>query len=172
VDDPIIEFVTEARLYCSLVEGSDSSNSWTFAQACLIAVLRLLERALRLPEIDPETTDLLTGISHENWQTMRQEIARKLARDYYWEIFEPFEQEEPKPVLGSLSDALADIWRDLKRGLAEIDRGGATSTSEAVWHWRESFESHWGHHAAAAVFALNALCFGQFADGTRPQTSA
>ena len=172
MDEAVIEFETEARRYCSLVEGNGFSNSWDFAQACLIAVLRLLDRALRLPEIEPETTDILTGSSHEKWQAVRQDIGRKLARDYYWEIFEPFEEEEPKPVLGSLSDDLADIWRDLKSWLAEFDRGKVTSTSDAVWHWRFKFETHWGHHAAGAVVALNALCFGALADGSRPQAKS
>jgi hypothetical protein len=171
VDDPIYAFAAEARRYCSLVEGNDPCNSWMFAQACLMQVLRLYDRALLLPEIESETADLLNGINHETWQAVRREVGRKLARDYYWEIFEPLEQAKPEPVLGSLSDDLADIWRDLKTGVAEMDGGRATAINDATWHWRFSFETHWGHHATGAIAALHALCFGQFADGNRPKAT-
>lgn len=139
------------------------------AQACLTQVLRLYEHALRLPEIDAE--NLLTRVDHEAWQRMRAHLGRRLARDYYWETFEPLEQEKPEPVVASLSDDLADIWCGIKPGVAEIDCAKQTSISDAVWHWRSSFESHWGHHGALAIFALHAVCFGQFADISRPQRS-
>jgi hypothetical protein len=170
VDDAAIQaFTTEARRYCSLIEGNEFANSWMFALACLTQVLRLYEHALRLPEIEAENLNLLSRVEHEPWQRMGEHVGRRLARDYYWETFEPLEQEKPEPVVGSLSDGLADIWRDIKPGVAEIDRGKQTSISDAVWHWRSSFESHWGHHAAGAIFALHAVCFGPFADGSRAQ---
>ena len=169
MDDPVYAFAAEARRYCTLIESDAASNSWMFAEACLRHVLRLYEQALLLPEIEPSTTDLLAGIDQETWEAVRTRTGQKLARDCYWEIFEPFEQEKPEPVVGSISDDLADIWRDLKRGLMEIDKGRPASISDAVWDWRCSFETHWGHHAAEAIFALNALCFGQFADASRPQ---
>ena len=75
-------------------------------------------------------------------------------------------------MVGLISDDLADIWRDVKEGLLEIDRGKETSTMEAVWHWRFSFETHWAHHVAGASAALNALCFWPFADATRPAVTA
>ena len=115
--------------------------------------------------------ELLNRIDHEQWQRVREQVGQRLARDLYWVVFEPLEKEKPDPVVGSLSDDLADIWRDLKPGLAEIDSCKATSISDAVWQWRFSFESHWGHHAAEAIAALHAVCFGEFADPERPQAA-
>jgi len=84
-----------------------------------------------------------------------------LSRDYYWQAFEPFEPEPPeKPVAGSLSDDLADIWRELKVGLLAIDNHADDVTVDVVWHWQSSFEYHWARHAASAISALNALCLG------------
>jgi hypothetical protein len=170
VDDAIRAFVEEAGGYCLLIESNESSNSWTFAQACLSRLLRLYDSALHLPELEPETQSLLSGISHEEWESMREHVGRKLARDYYWEIFEPLEEQKPEPVAGSLSDDLADIWRDLKPGLRECN-GTVVAIQDIVWQWRFSFETHWGHHAAGAIAALHALCFGQFADVNRPQSA-
>jgi len=172
VDDSINAFLAEARRYCLLVEDSAPLSSWMFAWECLSQVLRLYEMALHLPEVEPERGDLLPSISHETWQALRDHVGRKLSRDYYWDIFEPLEKEKPEPVVGSISDDLADIWRDVKPGIAEIDAGRATSPNEAVWHWRSSFETHWGRHAAGAVVALHSLCFGQFADASRPPAAS
>lgn len=127
VDDAIRAFVAEARAYCLLIEGNDSPNSWAFAQACLAQLLRLYQHALLLPEVQPETTELLDSIEHESWQRIREQVARRLARDYYWTIFEPLENGTPEPVAGSLSDDLADIWRDLNRRSELAPRPGTLS---------------------------------------------
>jgi Domain of unknown function (DUF5063) len=82
----------------------------------------------------------------------------------YWEIFEPLEAQPPEPVTGSISDDLADIWRDIQVGLQIFD----ADVNGAVWHWRFSMETHWGHHAVGAAAALAALCFGPYADESRP----
>ena len=164
VDEQLVAFLADARRYCVAMETDIPDNSREFAQQCLILVLRLYERVLLLPNLEPETADGLDLIGHEAWQAQRKRIAQKLSRDSYWCVFEPFEPEKPESIVASISDDLADIWRDLKAGLTEIDSGKATSISDAVWHWRFSFEAHWAQHAAGAIFALTALCFGQFDD--------
>jgi Domain of unknown function (DUF5063) len=172
VKDQIAAFLAEARRYCVVMEGDAPDNSWAFAQECLIRVLRLYERVLLLPNLEPATTHALDLICHETWQAQRERISTKLSRDYYWDVFEPFDPEKPEPTVGSISDDLADIWRDIKAGLAAIDSGKTTSISDAVWHWRFSFETHWAQHAAGAIVALTALCFGQFSDTNRLQEAA
>jgi hypothetical protein len=154
------------------MEADTSDNSGAFAQQCLILLLRLTERVLLLPILEPETTQGLDLIGHEAWQAQRERTKQELSRDYYWCVFEPFEQENPDSIVGSISDDLADIWRDLKAGLSEIDSGRATSISDAVWHWRFSFETHWAQHSTGAIVALTALCFGPFADTNRPEDAA
>ena len=154
------------------METDTPDNSWAFARQCLILLLRLSERVLLLPNLELETARGLDLIGHEAWQAQRERIGQKLSRDYYWCVFEPFEPEKPDSIVGSISDDLADIWRDLKAGLTEIDSGKATSITDAVWHWRSSFETHWAQHAAGAIVALTALCFGQLADIHRPEEAA
>ena len=94
-------------------------------------------------------------------------LSDKLDRNHYWEVFEPLVIDQPEPLSGSIADDLAGIWRDVKAGLIKFDSGKPGSRRNAVWHWRFSMESHWGHHAAGAIVALNALCFGPNADVTR-----
>ena len=168
MDDPVTAFLIEARGYCTLMADNTVTNSWVFARDCLRSILRLYTTALLLPAREPLTIGSLNRIDAGSWQLTRERIGRKLARESYWEIFEPLEQEQPESLCGSLSDDLADIWRDVKEGIVAIDMGGETLIDEAVWHWRSSLESHWGHHAVGAIGALHALCFGPFADTSRP----
>lgn len=141
-----------------------------FAQECLRAVLRLYDCALLLPTTELTTGESLDRIPHPDWEAVRKRISERLQRDY-WQIFEPLEVEPPAPVAGSLSDDLADIWRELKMGLLAMDNTHGVDTT-VVWHWRFSFESHWAQHAAGAIGGLDALCYGQFADQNRPETLA
>jgi hypothetical protein len=167
MNDPISEFTVQARDYCALIEDGPAPNSWMFAQACLMQLLLLYQLALQLPHAGPDSDDLLPRIEYETWNLVREKIAKRLARDYYWAVFEPLEQELPEAIAGSLSDDLADIWRDLKPGLDVIDAGTTTSPNDLAWEWRVSFETHWGAHAVGAIAALHALCFGPYADGNR-----
>jgi hypothetical protein len=168
VDDPILAFTDQARRYCTLIEDEGSPNSWIFAQECLRSVLRLCDLVLRLPSVEPAIEEILNGIPHPDWQAVCKRIGDRLQRDYYWQVFEPLQVEPPKPVVGSLSDDLADIWRDLKVGLLAMENHGHDLSTDVVWHWRSSFETHWAKHAAGAIGGLTALCYGEFADPNRP----
>lgn len=75
-------------------------------------------------------------------------------RDCYSEVFDAYEQPRDEPVTGCLSDDFADIYLDLAEGLTKWNRG---EHGEAVWHWRFSFNMHWGEHASGALRALHAL---------------
>jgi len=143
VADPIEDFTEEARRFCDLVEKDDESNSWVFAEKCLIGVLRLFERALLLPSVQPDTTDARDRVETESQRAILRGIVGKLAHDHYWVVFEPLEPDQPEPVAGLISDDLADIWRDNKEGLLELN---SESKNDALWHWRISFETHWAQH--------------------------
>jgi Domain of unknown function (DUF5063) len=89
MDDAISAFGAKARLYCAFVEDSRATDSWTFAQVCLTEVLGLYQLALQLPELAPGSGNLLEDINHEAWAAVRANLATHLARDCYWEVFEP-----------------------------------------------------------------------------------
>ncbi len=114
------------------------------------------------------TDSVPNRIAHESRAKLNRNVGQKLARDFYWDVFEPLETEPPEPVGGMISDDLSGIWSDVKEGLLEFDQAKQTSTSDAIWHWRDSFETHWARHAVAGMAALNALCFGPYADPARP----
>jgi len=158
VDDPIKSFEEVARRYCQLLESQPPIEALVFAHECLILLLHLYESAMRLPDTDAPEEEV-RGISHESWRAMFESIAARLpGRDFYWIVFEPLKLEPPNPVVGSLADDVADIWRDLKPGLLLIDTGEPNCRNTAVWEWRFAFKNHWGRHAVDAITVLHALC--------------
>jgi hypothetical protein len=74
--------------------------------------------------------------------------------DCYWEVFDPYNLEEP--VVASLTDDVLDIYKEVKKGILLYE---LNEQVEAVWHWRFSFETHWGSHAVGAIRALHSAIF-------------
>ena len=70
---------------------------------------------------------------------------------YYRIVLLPFELNDEEPAMGDLADDLADIYGDLWHGLQALD---SEDKDYAIWYWRDSY-SHWGHHAAAALYAID-----------------
>ena len=162
MNDQVAEFVAEARRSCALIENEERGAASAFEKECLLVLLRLYEQILRLPSADPPDPELPERIPHEQWQAVRERTAQRTGHDVYWEVFEPFAEHKPDPIYGSISDDLADIWRDVKEGLSTFDSGKPNCIKDAVWHWRFSFGSHWGHHVADAIRALTALHAAEF----------
>ena len=73
----------------------------------------------------------------------------------YGEVFTPHEYNpddpESKPIMGWLSDDLADIYDDLQKGYQLWLAG---KEDDACFEWRILY-FHWGHHATTALYALD-----------------
>lgn len=60
----------------------------------------------------------------------------------YYGIADP--REVPgEPMIGDAIDDIMDIANDLKEVLRRFDRFGA---EDAHWHFRSSYQDHWGEH--------------------------
>ena len=162
MNDQVAEFVAEARRYCALIENEERGTASAFEKECLVVLLRLYQQMLRLPSTDPPDPELPEQIRHEEWQAVWERTSQRTEHDQYWEVFEPFARNKPDPIYGSISDDLADIWRDVKEGLSTFDSGKPNCIKDAVSHWRFSFGSHWGYHVAGAIRALTALHAAEF----------
>ncbi len=56
-----------------------------------------------------------------------------------------------EPTARALWDDLADIYRDLRRGLHLYESGQQV---DAIWDWRFSYDTHWGKHVVDAIRVL------------------
>jgi hypothetical protein len=84
-------------------------------------------------------------------RSVLQEAARLPVDNYGW-IFDPLVVPPEEPVVASVADDIADIYRDVVTGL-RLDQLGRRT--EAVWHWSFYLSRHWGLHATGAIRALH-----------------
>lgn len=103
------------------------------------------------------------AVSDDQARKIRDEIGKKFGdHRFYWAVFNPYEVSSP--VACDLGDDLADIYRDIKDGLVAFNKGDAT---ESLWHWQNSFRSHWGSHLVNAIRAIHyALSARMFEDAS------
>lgn len=90
-------------------------------------------------------------------------VSRALGQqETYWAYFDPSEPRdcEERPMLHSLADDLADIYRDLKPGLRAWEAGHDRYLETIVYNWKTpSFGIDWGLHAVSAMRALHPIAF-------------
>ena len=172
------QFAEIAQAYCEAFEAYQRQASQRFLSEMLPLVGRLYAAGLALPSL-PELDDHDAGededelapswlsaitlerttdpdrMTHDDWWPLYKALSAYLgARNYYREIFDPYEPVSEKEVTGSLADDLADIYRDLLSGCRKWSRGERTG---AHWEWRFGLESHWGEHATGAIRAIHCL---------------
>lgn len=147
MDSIVQEYFELVQRFCSIIEGLVISEEQI--KELLSMLLLLYEKALHLPDTEPNDSDIYTD---EEMKVLPLEIG---FRNYYWEVFDPFdEDEEDKLVCGMIFDDLNDIYRDLMEGVRAFKAG---DLNEAVWLWKFGVDNHWGTHAVSLIKALHWL---------------
>ena len=133
------------RRFCTFVEELVISRERV--EDLMSLLLQLYEKALHLPDTEPDDSDI--GASDE----MTVLPLKMQIRDFYWDVFDPFDDaEEDKLVGGMVFDDLNDIYRDLMEGVRAYELG---VINEAVWVWKWGVDNHWGTHAVSLIKALH-----------------
>ena len=74
--------------------------------------------------------------------------------DFPFQIYYPSHWSEVHPegqLTDNIHDDFAHIYAELRHGFEEMERGNVMG---AVAYWCDSYFQHWGHHASAAVWAI------------------
>lgn len=156
VDPRIHRFADVAERFCAFLDNRKTRPGIAFIRKTHPLLVELYAAALILPDVAVTSSRTLATVpGFTGWKRLRMRIAEKTRRyDLYWEMFDPYDSNEHKPVCGSLADDLADIYQDLMTGFMSYRRGTSKAIAEATWHWRFSFYSHWGEHATSAIRAM------------------
>ena len=157
---PVLDFIDIARKYCLLIEDRENMPGIKLLQEAFIILPQLIYSGMKLPEIKRVTDYHPDRISYEEYNLIYDSLLHKIKKwDNYLEMFDPYKRREKIPVHGSLSDDLADIYRDVQSGLNEWDKIPAPQKLDIIWEWEYSFETHWGEHATSAIRALYWLLY-------------
>ena len=138
-------FVREARVFCTFVERA-TLEAGVGAVEARARLLALYAAALSLPVVEPSADDRDRAAPGDVPAVTLD------ALDVYWIALAPHDMADDRHGAGSLVDDFSDIYHEIREGLALWDEGAEV---DAVWQWRFSFLSHWGDHAANALWALH-----------------
>lgn len=138
------EYYELVRRYCSLVEGLVITRENT--EELMSILLQLYEKSLHLPNLD------VKGVNVECFKGLLKLTIE--VPDSYWEVYNPFAEDEDGLVCGTICDDINDIYNDLMQGVAEYEAG---EINDAVFHWKEGASGHWGNHAVSLIRALHWL---------------
>ena len=159
-DHPNVEmFVFNGNCFCELVENYQDIDLTEFLQKMYKAIISLISSAPDLPDINI-SQNYDKKISYASWRRLYKEL-KEYFSDYntYLEMFDPYDFNEKEPVSGSLADDISSIYRDIKPGLKNWLKSGASERRNIVWSWKLDFELHWGEHATSILRALYYLLF-------------
>ena len=140
--DPLARFVGAAERYCDLIETpSVAEGRAAFVLSVRSALAELLASGFALPDTEPSEVVLPEGPTQAEWTSVFASAQNTLG-------------ELPGGLEAYLSvpDDLADVWRDLRRGLNALAAG--TRWQDVAWEWKFGLQSHWGKHAEDALVAL------------------
>ena len=143
----IQQFAVLAGEFCAWAESAGAAPE-VEASTALRLLSSLYQKALELPPTTGQQEP--AEVADEAWKRVYERFG-SLPFNYYAQCFDPG-QSPGEASLADLADDLADIWRDLKRGLSLYAAGHVES---AAWEWRQMFRHHWGLHAAGAIYALH-----------------
>ncbi len=150
--DEIDNFADVARAFQTWATAADDEGRCAALKALRI-LTRLLAAGADLRAL-PDGADgsLSTDqIPDAEWRQVLDRASRLPFR-YYSELLDPMPvPARDDPVVGDVTDDIADIYRDIVGGLRLYDAG---KRAEAAWNWVFDFENHWGEHATSAVRAI------------------
>ena len=153
-------FPEYAERFVAFVDSTAALTREEFIRQLEHQLLDLYRAALQLHTPEPSAEfEPLGSMTQEEWAALHQRLTDQLGDfNNYSFVFDPYD-ERAAPVIGSLADDVADIYRDLRNGLTALRSGH--SLGDVAWEWRFGFENHWGRHAAHALYAVYVLTIDQ-----------
>lgn len=115
----------------------------------------LQSAAIKLPDLKDddlhEDVSSIESLDRAKVQSISGALEAHLPVNAYACAFDLFDHDTGNLVDATLADDLTDIYCDLSQGIA-LTR--ARYYGDAVWHWRFTYLTHWGRHAALAQTAI------------------
>jgi len=149
-------FAVTAKKFCSIVDSASDIERTEFVAQVYRILPKLIDVAIEMPDVErPDTRQQRSplDVRHHEWERRYNALKEKFGDwNVYRQVFDPTKDSEA--ISGSLADDIADIYRDLKKGL-ELKETYPRQPEAAIWQWRFGFYSHWGKHAMDALLAIH-----------------
>ena len=156
IKNEVKEYLESARLYCEFMESNVEIDSIEFLKEVRQLLLTLYQKGLYFPLHDGDSDEDTDDLFGDNYFAVLKLIGKKVGKtDFYLHIYDPTNPSDEKPVGGSLTDDLGDIYRDLKRALLQLDTDSEAAKEDALFSLNFLFRSHYGAHIINGLYAIH-----------------
>lgn len=156
----ILEFVTVAAEYCAFIENTDEYTraDFIFKLQKLLPLLYL--KGALLPETEVEDSFVEKYITEDDWNYINDKVSSKIAHlESYFDITELTGYETGETVNVSISEAIADIYQDLRDFLAAYKDANDELMNLAVFECKQNFKLFWGVRITGLLQELHLLIY-------------
>jgi hypothetical protein len=129
VDEAIIkketlDFLQVAERYCLFVE-TETTKGIEYHFKARDILTTLYSTAIRFPEVSITSDKKFDyRVTSDQQKKIMQRLDGNIGeKRFYWDTFDPTDEEETEPVCQDLVDDLADIYRDIKSCLTTYNLG-------------------------------------------------
>jgi pimeloyl-ACP methyl ester carboxylesterase len=152
-------FRDNAMQYCALIDSLANGKPDRFYDHLHACMSRLASSAVDLPqEVGDATVETASdSMTHEDWGRIVTQINHAIGPEVERLIAADADDTESATRVFMLSDALADIYRDLSDGVKASEDRSQGGTQEAIWQWRFGYEYHWGLHLFDALHTVHRI---------------
>ncbi len=167
----VVEFVTVANEYCSLVENALQYSKLDFIQVSIKLLPLLYLKASMLPQVEQELDEELDETVDEfAYTAVKDSISSLLtSHDDYLEVFTEDFQRSDTPVIAYISEDMADIYQDVRNFSSSYRIGAEEIMNDALYIVNEQFALYWGQKLLNTLRALhNVFYSGDSLDDEEP----
>jgi len=156
----VIEFVTVANEFCLLLEGLNNVTREEFVKQTYKMLSLLHLKAIIIPKPkNIKNAETESFINEADWHFIDNGISTKLGSyEVFTDMHEPATPEVSINI--SLSEALADIYQDLKDFTQLYHFGNEESITAGLWECKNNFEQIWGPRLIIVLKEFHNLLFG------------
>ena len=159
----VIEFITVANEFCSLLERAEELESADFMSRLQKLLPFLYIKASLIPEFDFEAEDDLERyVSEVDYNIIQQHVAAHTgAGDDYQEVFLPGMQFSESALTASISENVADIYQDIKELVMSFRTLSEEVMAQALFECRQNFTQLWGQKLVNCLRAIHNLIYAE-----------
>jgi len=149
-------FVNASFEFCLFIETYNNYKDFLIKLSNHLLNIYQLGNQLPIGDISENKDYTPNDISQNDFELILKSLSERLSDNrYYWQVFDPLDDQENDPVLGDLLDDIGDIYKDLKRSLTLFNEGTNLAKNTAMWQFKFEFDNHWSDHCISALYALH-----------------
>lgn len=163
----VMEFVTVAVQYCSLLENITAENRMEFCDTLLKIASLLYLKASLMPKFaildDYNEEDFVT---EDDYNYVRNSIAFIMKeKDDYLDVFVEDMKYSDTPILCTVSETLADVYQEVRNfALRYKNVASEQQMMDALAVCKEEFEYSWGQKLVNVMRALHEARYSEVDD--------